>query len=244
MRFISSLDQHPEARRQRFPKRLWPGGNDPKDVAESWIVIEFTSAAGLRLDNAPTKLQPPMPDFECIIHGERLLFELGEMLQSNLAEGVAYSAKQSHKKMEAISRGDIETANSIQTAGSRSFPANASLERMLRQKLTKTYKTEGLPSHLLLFYDQQVPLGPFDYVLQWQQKIAGLIAGSVFQRVWIFELGSRTVIGYLEAAYDGTLRVLFDWRFHFDFRAPFEALVPGCGDRPDEVRRFVPVEAV
>jgi hypothetical protein len=84
-------------------------------------------------------------------------------------------------------------------------------------------------------------MGPFDYVLQLQQEMAELIARSVFRRVWIFELASGTVIGYLEAADDRTLRVFFDWRFHFDFRAPFEALVPGFEGRRDEVRRFVPV---
>lgn len=84
-------------------------------------------------------------------------------------------------------------------------------------------------------------MGPFEYVLQLQEEMAELIAGSVFRRVWIFELGSGTVIGRLEAADDRTLRVFFDCQFHFDFSAPFEALVPGFGGRPDEVRRFVPV---
>jgi hypothetical protein len=242
MKFISSPNQHPEVRRERFPQYLWPSSSDPRVVEETWTVVEFTSAAGLHLDSAPIKLSPPSPDFECIIHGERLLIEVGEVLQTAFAKGVAYSGEQSHKKMKAISRGDSGTANSIRTAGSRSFPANASLERMLRQKLTKRYETGGLPSHLLLFYDHQVPLGPFEYVLQWQQELAELIARSVFWRVWIFELASGTVIGHLEAADDRTLRVIYDWRFHFDFRAPFEALVPGCGDRPDEVRVFVPVE--
>jgi hypothetical protein len=113
---------------------------------------------------------------------------------------------------------------------------------MLRQKLTKRYETAGLPCHLLLFYDLQAPMGPFDYLLQWQQELAELIARSVFRRVWVFELGSGTVIGYLEAVDDRTLRVVYDWLFHFDFRAPFEAQVPGFGDRPDEVGVFVPVE--
>jgi hypothetical protein len=96
-------------------------------------------------------LSPPGPDFECIINGERLLIEVGEVLQSDFAKDVAYSGKQSHQKMEAISRGDVGTANSIQTAGDRKlkFPANASLERMLRKKLTNRYETAGLLSSLL-----------------------------------------------------------------------------------------------
>src|SRR5260370_863746 len=125
--------------------------------------------------------------------------------------------------MEAIARGDNATANSIQTAGFRSFSANGSLEKILRQKLGKKYETKGCPSHLLLFYDQQTPWGPFDYLLQWEGELAALIAASVFQRVWIFSLPSATLIGYLETAHDGTLRTLFDWQFHFDIHASFGA---------------------
>jgi hypothetical protein len=241
MRFISSVGQHPELRKERFAEHLWPSGSNPKEVDEGWIFLEFTNAVGLRLDASPAKRQPPMPDLECIIDGEQMLVELGEILESDLAQGVAYSGTQSHKKMKAIARGDNATANSIQTAGFRSFSANASLERILRQKLGKKYETKGLPSHLLLFYDQQTPWGPFDYLLQWQNELATLIAGSVFQRVWIFSLRSATLIGYLEAAHDGTLRAVFDWQFHFDIHAPFEALVPGGGEKPDEIQRFAPV---
>lgn len=82
--------------------------------------------------------------------------------------------------MHTISRGDGEAANSIRTDGRRSFPANAALERILRQKLKKTYATGAVPGCLLLFYDRQAPLGPFDYLLQLQQEIAGLTASSVF----------------------------------------------------------------
>jgi len=238
MRFISSLDQHPEVRKERFPAHLWPRTTDPKDLDESWIFLEFTNAVGLRPDCAPVKRQPPMPDLECIIGGKRTLFELGEILESDLAKGLAYSGKQSHKKMETLARGDNATAGSIQTAGFRSFSANASLDAILRRKLAKKYKTTGLPSHLVLFYDQQTPWGPFDYLLQWPDELASLIAGSVFKRVWIFYLQSATLIGYLEVADNGMLRALFDWQFHFDCHVPFQALVPGDNGRPDNIQHL------
>src|ERR1035437_6374977 len=212
MRFISSLDQHPESRKGRFPEHLWPCGSDPKDVDEGWIAVEFTSSVGLRLECAPTKLQYPMPDLECVVDGKPMLLELGEIIESHLAEGVAYSLKQTDQKMEALSSGNTIAASSIQTAGFRSFPANASLLRILVKKLSKSYETRGLPSHLLLFYDLERPLGPFDYLLQRPDVFARLIADSVFQRVWIFDLQSAIVMGYLEVSYDGALRTVFDWR--------------------------------
>jgi hypothetical protein len=190
--------------------------NNPKEADEAWIFLEFAAAAGLCIGAAPTKREPPMPDLECVIDDSRVLFELGEILESDLGEGIAYSDRQAHKKMEAMSRGDNAAANAIQTAGYREYPANASLERILRQKLVKRYETNGCPSNLLLFYDQQPPWGPFDYLDQWQNDLATLIAGSVFQRVWIFYLQSATLIGYLESAPHGTLRAVFDWQFHLD----------------------------
>jgi hypothetical protein len=180
MRFISSLDQHPEVRKERFPEHFWPNGKSVKDNDEGWIFLEFAESVGLTLTSAPAKLEPPMPDLKCIVDGRETLFELGEILESSLAEGVAYSGKQARAKMQALAKGDHATANSIQTAGGRSFSANGSVERILRQKLAKKYETSGLPCHLLLFYDQQTPWGPFEYLLGRQEELSVLIADSVF----------------------------------------------------------------
>jgi hypothetical protein len=120
------------------------------------------------------------------------------------------------------------------------FSANKSLERMLRKKLATDYENKELPCQLLLFYDLRRPWGPFDYLLRWQPELTMLIAASKFQRVWIFDLQSATVIGFLEAR-NGDAHVIFDWRFHFDMNAPFQALVPSGDGKPDEIKPFVPV---
>jgi hypothetical protein len=39
------------------------------------------------------------------------------------------------------------------------------------------------------------------------------------------------LMGYLEAARNGTLRAVFDGQFHFDRCGTFEALVPGGGEK-------------
>jgi hypothetical protein len=209
MRTFSQLNQHPALGRQRFPERLWPRRSDPEGVEEGRIFLYFAESAHLSLDSAPTKLKPPMPDLECAIAGERRLFEVGEILATDLAKGADRSAKRARKKMEAISNGDMEAAASIQTWGYFEAERYASLDRILRKKLANKYKTAGAPTHLLLFYDQQSPQGPpeepIDYFLQRHQEWANLIAGSVFQRVWIFHLAKEFVIGYLEVAPDGTL---------------------------------------
>jgi len=70
-----------------------PRANDAKEVDECWAFLEFGAAAGLHLDRAQTKLPPPMPDLKCSIGGVTALFELGEILQSDLGDGVAHSAR-------------------------------------------------------------------------------------------------------------------------------------------------------
>ncbi len=209
MRSFSQLNQHPALGRRRFPGHLWPRGSDPEGIEEGRVFLYFADSAELTLDSAPTKLAPPMPDLECVVAGERILFEVGEILETDLAKGADRSVKQARKKMEAISKGDMGTANSIQTWGYFEADRYASLERMLRKKLSNRYETAGIPTHLLLFYDQQAPQGPPDepinYVLQRHQEWADLITGSVFQKVWIFHLSKEFLIGYLEVAPDGAL---------------------------------------
>lgn len=174
MRFISCLDQHPEIRRKRFPEPLWPNGSNEKEIEEGWTFLEFAAAAGCTLSSAPTKRQPPFPDLECELDGKPVLFELGEILEIGLAAGIAHSGKQAQEKADAIVRGDAVAADSIETWGLRTFAGNASLERMLRQKLGKRYETAGLETNLLLYYDQQTPRGPFDHLLQWQNVVERL----------------------------------------------------------------------
>jgi hypothetical protein len=237
MRFISTIDHHPEVRKERFPPHLWPSETSEKDLDECWILLEFLTAAGIHPDSAPRKLAVPMPDLECVIKGQQTFFELGEILESDLAEGLAFSGKQSNKKAGALAAGDLDTANSIPTAGFRSYPANAALDRMLQRKLRNKYPTQDLPTHLVLFYDCQPPWGPFDYLLQMPDELASLIARSSFQTVWIFYLPAMAVIGRLDVL-DEILEARFDWSFHFDSTEPIE-LPPADGDF--ETRRFAPI---
>ena len=119
---FSSPNQHPAIRKQPFPEHLWPDCADPNEENECWAFLWFARAAHLHIECKPTKKQPPSPDLECSIDGDRVLFEVSEILEESLGQGLAHSAEQSVKKCEAVSRGDKGAASSILTVGSRFLP--------------------------------------------------------------------------------------------------------------------------
>ena len=241
MRYISNLLQHPEIRKQRFPEHLWPGDLDNASIDEWWILLEFLEAAGSPAQVAPTKLRPPSPDFQSVFAGNSRLFELGEILDSSLAKGLAHSGKEAQRKMEALSKGDLAAAASIKTAGGRMFSANGALSRMLEKKLTHNYECNGIPGDLVLFYDQQVPYGPFEFILENEVAVAQALRASAFENIWLFHLPEARIIGRLCVHGDGRLGAFFDYEFRFDKRAPFPALRLGEPGEPDRLQVFEPV---
>jgi hypothetical protein len=241
MRFLSSLAQHPDIRRKRFPAHLWPPEDvDDQTKDEWWIFLEFIEAARLSIEGAPTK---GVPDFECTIGRERRLFELGEILDSDLASGLAYSGKQSQLKSNTILSGDLAGAGSINTFGRRKISANGALVRMLERKLTAKYVCNDIRCDLLLFYDRQLPYGPFECMLEIETLLLPLLEKSSFEVIWFFNLPSAQVMGRVKTASSRQLSVVFDHEFHFNKSAPFDAVVVGADDDPGRIQRFEPVLA-
>lgn len=185
-------------------------------------------------------MPPPRPDFHCFVDGREILIELGEILESTLAQGLRSPGNKQRQRWRAQLQGGQTKANSIVTMGARALPANQSLEKILRQKLANCYETEGVRSELILFYDRQTPYGPVEYLIQWEAEWTELLRASVFDGVWIFHLPSNQVISRLRIADHGTLQVNHDVSFSFDTMAPFDALVPGDEHGSDEIKRFVP----
>lgn len=241
VRFISNLNQHPESRKRGFAAHLWPPTSlDRSSVDEWWVLLEFLRAAGFLSDEAPKKLVPPSPDFECIVDGKKRLFELGEVLDSSLAEGLAFSAKEAQRKSDALADGAQADAESIDASGCRSFSANGSLLRMLGKKLTTKYIGNGIPSDLLLFYDQQSPYGPCEFLFECAAQFVPLMAGSSFENTWLFHLPTAQVMGRASIGNTGELQIACDYQFAFDKQARFQAVVPGSGDEPDRLQWFEP----
>jgi hypothetical protein len=241
MQYMTNLQQHPEFRKERFPSYLWPSDLNESALAEWWVLLEFLQASSIPIQTPPKKLNPPGPDFECTIDGRKRLFELGEILDSSLAEGLAHSASEANRKQQARDSGDLELAKSIKTSGFRMMSANGSLERMLRRKLAKEYDCGGIPCDLLLFYDRQTPFGPFEYLLSRSSALFDSLRSSCFENIWLFNLTLAKVMGRARTDSNGHLQVIFDYDFRFDKRARFEALVPGAADELDRIRWFEPV---
>lgn len=250
MTLISSPYHHPDARRGRFAEHLWPvDGEDAQTVEEHWVLLEFLRARGITPESRPVKLVPPGPDFRCRIAGEDTFFELGEVLESTFAEGMALSVKRAGEKEVALSTGSTEEASAIPTASydivpksRRAFGGNEALVRILEKKLKKQYEVpDGRRCELVLYYDRQTPWGPATFLSRHAGTWASLISKSCFERVWLFSHSDCRVMASFCVGFTGQLeKGHFDGNYDFD-PGPFLALFPGVGDEPDTIRLVEPV---
>lgn len=115
------------------------------------------------------------------IDGREYFFELGEITDEALAKGIADSVK---------------TGTVSGCARSQEKP----LAKMLKQKCEKRYETNGARVDLLLYYWRQSPYMEtiVGYLNDNNLEIAKLLTLSQFAKIWIYDLGSETVLWKIE----------------------------------------------
>jgi hypothetical protein len=111
-----------------------------------------------------------MPDVSCTIAGARHLFELGEIVDEELADQIGVSQR-------------------TQTDGEGGVMAEEDpLLRMIRKKARGTYQTGGVGVDLVLHYDKQCPFAPADCLAGHEADIAkALRPQGPFSRVWVYD---------------------------------------------------------
>lgn len=150
-----------------------------KSAEEKSTFTDFAGVSGLLIDlSSVQSRQPPEPDIWCTVHGAPYYFELGRLLD-RASPPLRLAALRNAPNPVAVD------------------PSKFGLpERdMLRQKISKTYTTNGIPVDLILFYDwgnlitDSVP-PPFDLTPQFIEDVVlpELRNGTgPFARIWIFE---------------------------------------------------------
>jgi hypothetical protein len=148
-----------------------------KESDEMKIFMEFVTAAPLNVDSGtPKNEKPPLPDVSCTIGGKPYLFELGKIADQDLAAEVARS---------------LHTGEVTGCAVSEEDP----LVRMIMKKAGSTYRADGAPLDLVLYYDRQYPFAPVEY-LDWHEAEirTALLPRGPFSRIWIYDGWNKTVL--------------------------------------------------
>jgi hypothetical protein len=66
---------------------------------------------------------------------------------------------------------------------------------MIRKKTASTYKTDGAPLDLVLYYDKQFPIAPAEILKGCQADIeAALIPNGPFSRIWIYDSWGKSIL--------------------------------------------------
>ena len=145
-------------------------GDERKRTLEMLVFLSFASASGLPIDEgSPENGAPCYPDIACTISGQPYWFELGQIINEEVAEKL----NPKRRKQE----------------GGFSYDQEKPFVERVNDKATKRYKTEGAPVDLVLHFDLR--LGSAATVKRLIEKHATLLDSLTtvgpFKRVWIFD---------------------------------------------------------
>jgi hypothetical protein len=152
-------------------------GSERKRALEMSIFLSFASASGLPIDEGSAESREPnYPDILCTISGERYFFELGRVINREVAEKL--------------------NPNRRKPEGGFSYNQEKPLVDIVKSKSAKAYKTEGAPVDLLLHFDLR--LGSASTVERLIQSNPELLHSPAttgpFKRVWVFDEYTRQIV--------------------------------------------------
>lgn len=147
-------------------------GDNLKRAREWDLFVRFCEASQLGVDPAEVQmLDPPWPDLKADLFGQPHFFELGEVVQEDWIEALAYQEKK-----------PIIDSPLPLTAVLSPF------ESIVRKKARKKYASQATPLSLLLYWEQNAPpwaiIEPL--VAERRSEIRASIDRSVFDHLWLF----------------------------------------------------------
>ena len=103
-----------------------------------------------------------------------------DRLGLTLARGLDKSTKAS----QLIAQGRTDKAS----AGQFGYPPLLSFKQSLERKLTRSYTLHnGRPCSLLLYYDRQTAVEPYDLLFDCTEVLTTLLTDAVFDVVWLYD---------------------------------------------------------
>jgi hypothetical protein len=149
-----------------------------KEMSEMTAFMGFVEAANPNVDaGSAVNGKPPLPDICCKIGGAPYLFELGEITDEELVR-------------------EISTSQRTLVDGDGCFLSEPEpLARIIRRKASSTYRTDGVPLDLVLYYDKQYPFAPADYLKECEVDIAAaMVPAGPYSRIWIYASYTKAIL--------------------------------------------------
>jgi hypothetical protein len=159
-------------------------GHDPKLLREWEMFVRFCRAAGLGINPAevemldPNSSRPAPPDLRCPLYEQLHYFELGEVIQEDLA------AASAHRTRQLVSRDPLPLDRVL-----------SPLETMLTKKLGKKYNRNAKPLSLVLYYSTAGPFWDFlePLIATKRDDLLALFEKSGFDHLWVFDATASEV---------------------------------------------------
>jgi hypothetical protein len=171
---LSKLPASPASRRAGQAARILLDKSGKKLLREWETFTRFCRAAGLAIEPAdvvmldPNSSNPSPPDLKCSIEDVAHFFELGEVIQQDIAWALSRPIFEAHLPLAQIWD---------------------SLEIMLAKKLKKNYDPEARPVSLLLYYASGPSFWEFlrPIVAEKSAEVQTTLESSVFDSVFVFD---------------------------------------------------------
>jgi hypothetical protein len=152
-------------------------GDERKRAVEMSVFQSFASVSGLRIDEKSSENgQQNYPDIGCTISGQRYWFELGQIINEEVAEKL----NPKRRKPE----------------GGFSYDQESSFAKLVSDKATKKYETEGAPVDLVLHFDLRFGTTARARLLieKHGTLLDSLSTAGQFKRVWIFDVHTNEIV--------------------------------------------------
>jgi hypothetical protein len=152
-------------------------GAERKRALEMLVFLSFAPASGLSIDEgSPENREPDYPDILCTISGQKYWFELGRIINKEVAD-----------KLNPDRR---------KHADGFSYDQEKPFVELISKKATRNYEAESAPVDLILHFDRR--FGTAATVEQLCKKhklhLESLISTGPFKRVWVFDEFEKAVL--------------------------------------------------
>ena len=152
-------------------------GDERKRAVEMSVFQSFASVCGLPIDKGSHENGAQYyPDIGCTIAGQRYWFELGQIINEEVAEKL----NPKRRKPE----------------GGFSYDQESSFAKLVSDKATKKYETEGAPVDLILHFDPRFGTTARARLLieKHGTLLDSLTTSGPFNRVWIFDVHTNEIV--------------------------------------------------